>query len=145
MRVSTRGRYGLHIMLQLAMRADGQPLSLRQMAQAQGVSDKYLEQIVSLLLREKLVVGRRGANGGYQLARACEEITAGEILRALEGTTASTPCAEEGRRECVQAPVCVVAELLTNVREAVDALLFSTTLAQLAARQQDLGMDGHMR
>ena len=101
MKVSTRGRYALRLMLDIALECGRGPVSLRDVAQRQDISDKYLEQIVTPLGRAGLVRSVRGAGGGYLLTKAPEEYTVGEILRCLEGSLAPsaaprTPAAAAG-------------------------------------------------
>ena len=88
MKISTKGRYALRLMVDLALSGQGQPISLKDVAQRQQLSDKYLEQIVTPLSRAGLVRSVRGAGGGYLLTRRPEEYTVGEVLRPLEGDLA---------------------------------------------------------
>ncbi len=136
MKISTRGRYGLHLMLDLALCPPGEPLSLRDIAARQGLSDKYLEQIVALLQKAGLVRGVRGAGGGYRLTRAPEEISVGQVLRVLEGTTSPAQCVEEGFSVCARADSCVVADVLGAVRAAIDSVVDPMTLADMAEKQR---------
>ena len=92
MKISTKGRYALRLMLDLALSDPGVPVPLRDVAQRQDISDKYLEQIVTPLSRAGLVRSVRGAGGGYLLTRDPAEYTVGEILRPLEGSLAPVSC-----------------------------------------------------
>ena len=92
MKISTKGRYALRLMMDLARCGDEGPVSLRDVSRRQGISDKYLEQIVTPLARTGLVRSVRGAGGGYLLTRKPEEYTVGEILRPLEGDLAPVEC-----------------------------------------------------
>ena len=94
MKISTKGRYALRLMLDLALADSSEPIPLRDVAKRQDISDKYLEQIVTQLSRADLVRSVRGAGGGYLLTRTPEEYTVGEILRVLEGSLAPVTCAE---------------------------------------------------
>ena len=100
MKISTKGRYALRLMLGIALRSEGEPVSLRDVAKQEGISDKYLEQIVTPLNRAGLVRSVRGAGGGYLLTRPAQEYTVGEILRVLEGRypVPTLPRAAPGRR-----------------------------------------------
>ena len=102
MKISTKGRYALRLMLDLALADSSEPIPLRDVAKRQDISDKYLEQIVTQLSRADLVRSVRGAGGGYLLTRTPEEYTVGEILRVLEGSLAPVTCAENeiGRASC---------------------------------------------
>ncbi len=92
MKISTKGRYALRLMLDVALHSHGAAVPLRDVAQRQEISDKYLEQIVTQLSRAGLVRSVRGAGGGYLLTREPEEYTVGEILRVLEGNLAGELC-----------------------------------------------------
>lgn len=94
MKISTKGRYALRLMLDVALHSHGTAVPLRDVAQRQDISDKYLEQIVTQLSRAGLVRSVRGAGGGYLLTREPEEYTVGEILRVLEGNLAPVSCAD---------------------------------------------------
>ncbi len=92
MKISTKGRYALRLMLDLAVNASEEPVSLKSVAQRQGISDKYLEQIISILNRAGYVKSIRGAQGGYLLRRRPQDITAGMILRLTEGSLSPVTC-----------------------------------------------------
>ena len=92
MKISTKGRYALRLMLDLALRDSGEPIRLKDVAHRQGISEKYLEQIISVLNKAGYVRSVRGPQGGYVLARAAEEYTAGMILRLTEGSLAPVDC-----------------------------------------------------
>ena len=85
MKLSTRGRYGIHAMYDLAEHYGDGPQSIKLIAERQRIPEAYLEQLIGILRREKLVVSNRGAQGGYRLVRPPAEVTVGEVLRALEG------------------------------------------------------------
>jgi len=93
MKISTRGRYALRLMIDLAQHQDSGPVSLREVARRQQLSDKYLEQIITPMLRAGLVRSIRGAGGGYLLTRKPEDYTVGDLLRPLEGDLAPVECA----------------------------------------------------
>src|SRR5699024_11022769 len=100
MRLSTRGRYGLKAMYQLAMHYGEGPIHLKQIADKENLSENYLEQLVSQLRREGLLNSVRGAQGGYMLAMPPKDITVGNILRILEGNLAPADCIIEDDYEC---------------------------------------------
>ena len=95
MKVSTKGRYALRMMLDLALNQTGEPVSLKDIAKRQEISDKYLEQIISVLNKAGYVKSVRGPQGGYQLTKKPEEYTVGMILRLTEGSLAPVACVEE--------------------------------------------------
>lgn len=136
MRVSTKGRYALRLMLDLALHSDGQAVPLRDVAGRQGISDKYLEQIVTQLTRAGLVRSVRGAGGGYLLTRAAKDYTVGEILRPLEGSMAPVECAE-GVDCCKRSDRCVTVEVWQVIHQAVDQVVDSITLGDLVDRYRE--------
>ncbi len=136
MKISTKGRYALRLMLDLALNSGGTAISLRDIAQRQGISDKYLEQIVTRLTRAGLVRSVRGAGGGYLLTRPPEAYTAGEILRVVEGSLAPVSCAEEGGG-CQRAAQCVTLELWRDIQSAVSGVVDHRTLADLVRRYRE--------
>ena len=95
MKISTKGRYALRLMIDLAERSDGTPVSLKDVAKRQNISDKYLEQIISVLNRAGFVRSIRGAQGGYLLKKDPKEYTVGMILRLTEGSLAPVACIED--------------------------------------------------
>ncbi|MEA4954887.1 MAG: Rrf2 family transcriptional regulator [Pseudoflavonifractor sp.] len=136
MKISTKGRYALRLMLDIALSGSGQPVPLKDVAERQGISDKYLEQIVTQLSRAGLVRSVRGAGGGYLLTRTPEEYTVGEILRVLEGSLAPVVCAEEGCT-CERIDQCVAVEVWTKIRQAVNQVVDGITLADLVTRYHE--------
>ena len=138
MKISTKGRYALRLMVDLALSSQGQPVSLRDVAQRQQLSDKYLEQIVTQLSRAGLVRSVRGAGGGYLLTREPEEYTVGEILRVLEGNLAPVSCADaDDVCRCGRADRCVTVEIWREIQAAVSGVVDHVTLADLVRRHQE--------
>ncbi len=135
MKISTKGRYALRLMVDLAVTGDGAPVSLRDVARRQQISDKYLEQIVTPLSRAGLVRSVRGAGGGYLLTRAPEDYTVGDILRPLEGDLAPVECATDAEY-CERCDQCVTVELWQEIHRAVSDVVDHTTLADLVERQR---------
>ena len=133
MKISTKGRYALRLMLDLAIHSEGSAVPLRDVAQRQEISDKYLEQIVTQLARAGLVRSVRGAGGGYLLTRTPEGYTVGEILRVLEGSLAPVSCAD-GVGCCERADRCVTVEVWREIQAAVDGVVDHLTLADLVRR-----------
>ncbi|EKY25106.1 Rrf2 family transcriptional regulator [Clostridium celatum] len=85
MKISTKGRYGLRALIDLVINSENESVTLKAISERQEISERYLEQIFSLLRKASIIIGRKGAQGGYTLAKSTQEITIGEILRALEG------------------------------------------------------------
>lgn len=135
LRVSTRGEYGVRLMVDLARYYGGTPRSLSEISQSEGLELKvqYLEQLVRALREHGLVESTRGAHGGYRLVRAPEEMRMSEIVRALEGPIAPMICATEGEMEviCDRLDGCSTKFLWAHVRDAVTAALDALTLADV--------------
>ena len=130
MKISTKGRYGLRLMVELGGNWGKGPLSIREVARRQEISEKYLEQIILQLSRAGLVKSIRGAQGGYILTAAPEEISAGQVLRAVEGSLSPVECVDDGA-ECQKADQCVTCELWRRMKAAVDHVVDSTSIADL--------------
>ena len=142
MKISTKGRYALRLMLDLAMNSAGQPVSLKDVAKRQEISDKYLEQIISVLNRAGYVRSVRGAQGGYLLRKAPEEYTVGMILRLTEGSLAPVPCIEEDNEvECDKREECVTVILWKKINDAVNSVVDHTTLQDLVDWQREKSGD----
>ena len=136
MKISTRGRYALRLMLDIALTGGESPVSLRDVAQRQDISDKYLEQISTPLSRAGLVRSVRGAGGGYLLTKSPEEYTAGEILRVLEGNLSPVSCVQD-KGCCGRADRCVTQEVWEQIAAAVSGVVDHITLADLVKRYHE--------
>ena len=134
MRVSTRGRYALRLMLDLAMNNTGEPVRLKDVAKRQEISEKYLEQIISILNKSGFVKSVRGPAGGYSLKRKPEEYTVGMILRLTEGSLAPVDCVEDGT-DCGRADQCVTVLLWKKLNDAINGVVDNITLADLVEWQ----------
>jgi Rrf2 family transcriptional regulator, cysteine metabolism repressor len=132
---STRGEYGVRMMVELARHHGAGPVSLAEMADHENLPRPYLEQLVVSLRAAGLVHSTRGAHGGYQLSREPSEIRMGEVLRALEGPLAPMVCASEDEKHagvCDRTGYCSVNHLWVTVRDAISTALDSVSLADLA-------------
>ena len=132
MMVSTKGRYALRVMIDLAEHDDGRFIPLKEIAARQGISEKYLESIVKLLARSGDLFGMRGKGGGYRLTRAPEEYTVGSILRLTEGGLVPVNCqglSEEG--QCGRSADCPTFPLWKGLEDVINQYLDSITLAEL--------------
>lgn len=128
MKVSTKGRYALSIMIDLALHNNGEFISLKDIATRQGISIKYLEQIVSLLNKAGYLQTARGNNGGYKLTKKPEEYIVGDILRATEGDLAPIMClAEEGN--CTKKKDCITYSFWEGLDKVINEYVDSKTLA----------------
>ena len=135
MKISTKGRYALRLMLDLATEGNGKPVSIKDIAGRQDISEKYLEQIISSQNRAGYVKSVRGSQGGYLLKMDPKEYTVGMILRVTEGSLAPVDCAEDG--SCDRVSTCATAMLWKKISDAVNDVVDHTTLADLLEWQQD--------
>ena len=131
MLISTRGRYALRILLELAQYDQGPYMPLPLIAEKQGISEKYLESIVSLLVKGGLVEGVRGKGGGYRLCRPLKDYSAGEILRLTEGSLAPVSCLAGDANACPRAGQCHTLPMWTKLEGLINNYLDSVTLADL--------------
>lgn len=132
MRISTKGRYAVRIMLDLAQHAAGDPVSLRDVAERQHITPKYMESIMSLLLREGLVVSARGKAGGYRLAREAGAYTVYDILCAAEGDLAPVACLSQVPQGCELADRCATLPVWRGLDEVIRGYLSGVRLSELA-------------
>ena len=130
MKISTKGRYALRLMLDLAINQKGGYIPLKAVAQRQEISDKYLEQIIHQLSKNDFVVSARGAQGGYRLSRRPEEYTVGEILRSVEGSLAPVACLDCST-PCEKIDSCLTIGLYRKIQNAIDGVVDHTTLADV--------------
>ena len=131
MMISTRGRYALRVMLDLAAHdADGY-IPLKEIAHRQDISEKYLEIVLKVLVRNNLLTGLRGKGGGYRLTRPPGEYTLGEILRLTEGSLAPLECAEKESGACEREDDCVTLILWKKLNDAINGVVDHVTLADL--------------
>ena len=128
--ISTKGRYALRVMLDLAEHANG-PTPLKEIAERQEISKKYLEIIVRELVRAKLIRGSSGKGGGYTLCRAPEEYTVGEILALTEGTLAAVACLAEGAEKCPRAAKCRTLPMWSELDGLIHDYFYSKKLSDL--------------
>ena len=144
MRISTKGQNAIKLMLDLAVYSTGEPVKLKDIAKRQNISEKYLEQIISLLHKDRLVKSVRGARGGYTLYDAPEHYTVGQILRAAEGSLAPTDCVGENGKLCENMGSCVCYRLWTKLDDAISEVLDSITLADMLDWQNELMGDQYV-
>ncbi|HOX42471.1 MAG TPA: Rrf2 family transcriptional regulator [Myxococcota bacterium] len=136
MKISTKGRYGLRVMLELASHSGQGALRVEQIARRQGISAKYIHVLVSSLRSAGLVNTVRGPNGGCTLARSPSAITALDVVAALEGASAPVECVLDAAG-CKRSAECATREVWCEVAAAMDRVLAGLTLEQLARRQRD--------
>lgn len=138
MKISTKGRYALRLMLDLANNYQYGYTPVKEISLRQDISDKYLEQIISRLSKAGLVVSARGAQGGYKLAKEPAECTVGEILRVLEGDLAPVLCAASVQPvSCPRGDNCVTIEVWRRIGNAINDVVDNITLADLQKWQEE--------
>ena len=130
MKLSTKGRYGLMAMFQLALDYGEGPISLKYIAEKQGLSENYLEQLFSNLRKDGLLTRVRGAQGGYMLSREPEYITVGNVLRSLEGHLAPADCAMHAN-ECAKEDGCATKLVMVKIKDSIDSVIDSITLRDM--------------
>ncbi len=131
MKLSTKGRYGIRAMYELALEYGKGPLSIKEIAARQSIPEAYLEQLVLPLKREGLVTATRGASGGYRLSRPPKETSVGAILRALEGPLAPVACVLEEEGPCENADSCAMHKLYKRIHQGLNDMLNAITLADM--------------
>lgn len=134
MMISTRGRYALRILVDLAEARAESFVTLREIAERQAISEKYLESIVKLLVRADILEGLRGKGGGYRLARSPEEINVLGVLRLTEGSLAPVACLEENSRPCARAAQCRTLPLWKGLNDVVTEYLGGFTIRDLMGK-----------
>lgn len=131
MKISTKGRYALRIMVDLAVHDDGSYIRLKDISERQAITHKYMEQIMPLLTRSGYVKSYRGNNGGYMLARKPEEYTVGEILRTTEGSLSPIACIESTPNSCAHSGQCSTLSFWEGLWKVINEYVDSVTLADL--------------
>lgn len=132
MRISTKGRYGLRAIIDIAAHSGEGQIPIKEVARRQGISDNYLEQIIFPLKKAGIVQSVRGSQGGYLLARPAREITAGDVLRVLEGDLAPVEClAGGGDPNCDRATACSTITLWLKLRDAINQVVDSVSIQDL--------------
>ncbi len=146
MRLSTKGRYGVRAMFELALHYRDGAVSLKKIAGQQEISEKYLEHLFASLKKAHLLVSTRGAQGGYQLARSPAEITVGDIVRVLEGTVSVSDCADDaaGGDSCGRMDQCVVHKVWIQVRDRINEVLDGITLEDMCEEHRQARQGGNM-
>ena len=131
MKISTKGRYALRLMLDIALNDAKTPVRIKDIAERQQISDKYLEQIVSSLNKAGFVKSLRGPQGGYRLTKKPEEYTVGMILRLIEGSLAPVACLDDDINNCTRADRCPTLILWEKLYDAISEVVDNITLADL--------------
>ena len=143
MKISTKGRYALRMLIDLAEHDEDGYVALKDIAKRQGISKKYLEQIVPVLNRSDILRTNRGFQGGYRLARRPDEYTVGEILRLTEGTLSPVACLDRDLSECERSATCPTLPLWQGLKRVIDDYLDGITLQDMIDRDRDRGGDNY--
>ena len=131
MKISTKGRYALRLMLDLAINDGEELIRIKDISKRQGISEKYLEQIISNLKRAGYVKSLRGAQGGYRLSMEPKEYSVGMILRLTEGNMVPVGCLEEKEENCERMDSCITIRLWAMLNDAVKSVIDKVTLQDL--------------
>ena len=134
MKISTKGRYALRMMLDLAQHQQDGYIALKDIAQRQNISKKYLEQIVPLLHKSQVLKTNRGSRGGYMLAKAPDQYTVGDVLRITEGSLAPVDCLNQDPIECERSGECPTLPVWQGLYRVINEYLDNVTLADLAVQ-----------
>lgn len=139
LKISTKGRYGLRALIDLAQYSEIEPVSINSIAMRQGISERYLEQLMTLMKKAGLIKSIRGAGGGYVLAKEIEEISVGDVLRALEGNLQPVECAAFSQEEsCEASGGCVTKYVWQRINESINKTVDEISLKQLVEESKSV-------
>ncbi len=144
MKVSTKGRYALRMLVDLAEHKEDGFIPLKEIAGRQNISKQYLEQIVSLLNTSDILKTNRGKQGGYMLAKPPAQITVGQILRITEGSLAPTACLEDRINQCERAATCKTLSVWNGLYKVVTRYLDSVTIENILEQYNEQGPDNYI-
>jgi Rrf2 family protein len=137
MKISTKGRYALRLMLDLAYHNTGSPISLKDIAKRQEISEKYLEQIIAIITKAGFVRSVRGAQGGYMLKNSPSDYTVGMILRLTEGDLAPVDCVGAEHADCNRRADCVTIRIWEQMNDAINRVVDGITLEEMVGWQKE--------
>ena len=135
MKISTKGRYAIRLMIDIAINSGGNNVTMKDVAKRQDISVKYLEQIVSMLSHNGFLRSSRGSQGGYKLAKSPKEYTVGDILRVTEGGLAPVACLDDEVNQCERAAECTTIKLWEGLYKVINDYVDSVTIADLAEEE----------
>ena len=144
MKLSTKGIYGLRALIDLALYSENETVSIQSIARRQNISDSYLEQLMRKLRSAGLIVSVRGAQGGYKLARPANEISVGDVLRALEGSLEAVTCGGEDN-SCQGADLCVTKFVWERINSSIRDTVDSIKLSQLVEESRLMREKGQIQ
>ncbi len=137
LKITTKGRYGLRALIDLARYSEIEPVSINSIATRQGISERYLEQLMTLLKKAGIIKSIRGAGGGYVLAKDMSDISVGDVLRALEGSLESVECTGFSQEDsCEAAGGCVTKYVWKRINESINQTVNEISLKQLVEGEQ---------
>jgi len=136
MMISTKGRYALRVMVDLAEHWSGNYIPLKEVAARQEISEKYLESIVKVLVRNSFLEGIRGKGGGYRLTKSPDQITVGSVLRLMEGSLSPVACLEQDAAECPRASLCKTLTMWQNLYTMVNDYFDGITISDLTGGEE---------
>lgn len=137
MKISTKGRYAVRVMLDLALHDTGEYAKVREIAKRQDLSEKYLEQIIAILNKAGYVRSTRGAQGGYRIAKSPEHYTIGMILRLTEGSLSPVACLDTEVNECERCDSCETLEVWKQLNDAINSVVDHITIADLVRQHNE--------
>lgn len=137
MKISTKGRYAVRVMLDLALHNTGECIKVKDIAGRQGISEKYLEQIIAVLNRAGYVKSVRGAQGGYKISKDPQEYTVGMILRLTEGSLAPVACLDANADECSRIDTCETLQIWKELYAAINNVVDNITIADLVKNHNE--------
>lgn len=141
MKISTKGRYALRIMVDLAQQQTNDFTPLKDVSERQDISEKYSEMIVGLLSKAGFLISSRGKGGGYRLSKSADKFTVGSVLKAVEGSLAPVSCLEMPDNICPRAGECVTLPMWRELEKRIEDYLDSVTIADLANQTSSTGSD----
>lgn len=144
MKISTKGRYALRMLIDLAEHKNNGYIALKDIAQRQGISKKYLEQIVPILNNSDVLKTNRGFQGGYMLAKSPDSYTVGMILRLTEGSLAPVACLDEASNSCGRSGECATLSVWKGLYQVINDYLDSITLQDILDKQQERYVNNYM-
>lgn len=144
MKISTKGRYALRMLLDLAEHRNEGYISLKDIAERQDISKKYLEQIVALFNRSEYLKANRGYQGGYMLAKTPDSYTVGEILELTEGSISPLPCVEQNYSDCPRSADCPMHPIWRGLDKLIHDYLYGITLQDILYRQNHSRNDDYV-
>ena len=137
MKISTRGRYAVRVMLDLALHDTGEYIKVKDIAKRQAISEKYLEQIISILNKAGFVHSVRGAQGGYRLANKPETYTVGMILRLTEGSLSPVSCLDNDPVQCERYSICETVVIWQKLLDAINGVIDNVTIQDLIDKHNE--------